>query len=79
MYKKLAKYSLSLRIQDHHAAISLHNIGLNEEPSFTSTASSYDQDIQISSVFMSIEADPYVLSQDLVHVVRMLSVFPVHG
>ena len=51
----------------------------NLEEEHICCAISNNKDIQVSSVPLSIEADPYILSQYLVHAVRLLSVFSVHG
>ena len=70
---------LTFWIQNHHAAVCLHDIRFHVKAGLACSASAYDQNIQISSVLMSIKAYPHVLCQYLVHIVRALSVLAVHG
>ena len=75
----MAIISFAVGIQYYHAAVCLHDIRLHVKAGLACTTSPDDQNIQISSVLMSIKAYSHILRQYLVHIVRTLSVLAVHG
>ena len=75
----MAIISFAFWIQNCKTKIGLHYVWFYKKTCFTGTAATYDQNIQVAPVFSAIKAYPYILCENLVHEVRLLSVLPVHS
>ena len=68
---------LTLGVKHNERSIRIHNVGLGVEASFAGTGTTTHQHIQISAVLSSVQADGYILRQQLVFRLILVGIFLV--
>ena len=67
----------TLWVKHDERSIRIHNVGLGVEACFTCTGTAAYQYIQVSSVLPSVQADSYILRQQLVFRLILVGIFLV--
>ena len=56
----------ALWVKHHERGVALHSVGLAKKPCLTCTRTAADQNIQVSAVLLSVQADTHILREQFV-------------